>query len=140
MRTTERDTVMIQALIGPVTGLLDKFIEDKDQKAKLAHEIATMSERHMQEQIMGQLEINKAEAQHRSIFVAGWRPFLGWGLAFAMIWHFVIAPIVIFGFAYAGMTAPDLPVFDMDSLLTVLLGMLGLGGLRTVEKIKKVTK
>ena len=131
---------MLQTLIGPVTGLLDKFIEDKDQKAKLAHEIATMSERHMQEQIMGQLEINKAEAQHRSIFVAGWRPFLGWGLAFAMIWHFVIAPIVIFGFAYAGMTAPDLPVFDMDSLLTVLLGMLGLGGLRTVEKIKKVTK
>ena len=46
---------MIQALIGPVTGLLDKFIEDKDQKAKLAHEIATMSERHMQEQMMCQL-------------------------------------------------------------------------------------
>ena len=131
---------MIQALIGPVTGLLDKFIEDKDTKNKLAHEIATMSERHMQEQIMGQLEINKAEAQHRSIFVAGWRPFLGWGLAFAMIWHFVLVPMVTFGFAYAGMTAPDLPVFDMDSLLTVLLGMLGLGGLRTVEKIKMVTK
>ena len=72
---------MIQALIGPVTGLLDKFIEDKDQKAKLAHEIATMSERHMQEQIMGQLEINKAEIQHKSIFVAGWRPFLGWCLS-----------------------------------------------------------
>lgn len=131
---------MIQALIGPVTGLLDKFIEDKDTKNKLAHEIATMSERHMQEQIMGQLEINKAEAQHRSIFVAGWRPFLGWGLSFAMIWHFVLVPMVTFGFAYAGMAAPDLPVFDMDSLLTVLLGMLGLGGLRTVEKIKKVTK
>jgi len=131
---------MIQALIGPVTGLLDKFIEDKDTKNKLAHEIATMSERHMQEQIMGQLEINKAEAQHRSIFVAGWRPFLGWGLSFAMIWHFVLVPMVTFGFAYAGMVAPDLPVFDMDSLLTVLLGMLGLGGLRTVEKIKKVTK
>ena len=131
---------MLQALIGPVTGLLDKFIEDKDQRAKLAHEIATMAEKQMHEQAMGQLEINKMEASHRSIFVAGWRPFLGWGLSFAMIWHFVIAPIVIFGFAYAGMTAPDLPVFDMDSLLTVLLGMLGLGGLRTVEKIKKVTK
>ena len=82
---------MIQALIGPVTGLLDKFIEDKDQKGKLAHEIATMSERHMQDQIMGQLEINKAEASHRSIFVAGWRPFLGWCLSFAMAWHFVLA-------------------------------------------------
>jgi len=131
---------MIQALIGPVTGLLDKFIEDKDQKAQLAHEIATMSERHMQEQIMGQLEINKAEAQHRSIFVAGWRPFLGWILASAMGWHFIFAPVTIFICAYLGVEIPELPVFDMDSLMTVLLGMLGLGGLRTVEKLKKVTK
>ena len=72
---------MIQALIGPVTGILDKFIEDKDQKAKLAHEIATMAEKQMHEQAMGQLEINKMEAQHRSIFVAGWRPFLAGALA-----------------------------------------------------------
>jgi len=131
---------MLQALIGPVTGLLDKFIEDKDQKAQLAHEIATMSERHMQEQIMGQLEINKAEAQHRSMFVAGWRPFLGWCLSFAMVWHFVLAPLIMFAAGWAGAELPQLPAFDMDSLMTVLLGMLGLGGLRTVEKLKKVTK
>ena len=140
MRTSERDTVMIQALIGPVTGLLDKFIEDKDQKTKLAHEIATMAEKQMHEANMGQVERNKPAPQHRSIFVAGWRPFLGWGLAFAMVWHFVFAPMIIFGFAYAGMEAPDLPTFDMDSLMTVLLGMLGLGGLRTVEKVKGLTK
>jgi len=131
---------MIQALIGPVTGLLDKFIEDKDQKAKLAHEVATMAQNHAQELAKGQLEINKMEAQHRSIFVAGWRPFLGWGLSFAMIWHFVLATITIFGFSYAGVEAPELPAFDMDSLMTVLLGMLGLGGLRTVEKVKRLTK
>ena len=131
---------MLQALIGPVTGLLDKFVEDKDQKAKLAHEIATMAEKHAHEAAMGQIEINKAEAQHRSVFVAGWRPFLGWGLAAAMIWHFVLAPVTMFGFAYAGMEPPDLPTFDMDSLMTVLLGMLGLGGLRTVEKVKGLTK
>ena len=131
---------MIQALIGPVTGLHAKFIEDKDQKAKLAHEIATMSERHMQDQIMGQLEINKAEASHRSIFVAGWRPFLGWCLSFAMAWHFVLAPMAIFIAGWVGAEIPELPTFDMDSLMTVLLGMLGLGGLRTVEKLKKVTK
>ena len=131
---------MIQALIGPVTGLLDKFIEDKDQKARLAHEVATMAQNHAQELAKGQLEINKIEASHRSIFVAGWRPFLGWGLSFAMIWHFVLAPITIFGFSYAGVEAPELPAFDMDSLMTVLLGMLGLGGLRTVEKVKGLTK
>ncbi len=131
---------MIQALIGPVTGLLDKFIEDKDQKNKLAHEIATMAERQMHEANMGQIEINKAEAQHRSIFVAGWRPFLGWGLAFAMIWHFVLAPVTMFICSYAGVEIPELPTFDMDSLLTVLMGMLGLGSLRTFEKVKKVAK
>ena len=131
---------MIEALIGPVSGLLDKFIEDKDQKARLAHEVATMAQNHAQELAKGQLEINKMEASHRSIFVAGWRPFLGWGLSFAMIWHFVLAPVTIFGFSYAGVEAPELPAFDMDSLMTVLLGMLGLGGLRTVEKVKGLTK
>ena len=131
---------MLQALIGPVTGLLDKFIEDKDQKAKLAHEIATMAEKQMHEANMGQIEINKAEAQHRSIFVAGWRPFLGWCLSFAMAWHFVLAPVTKLICSYLGIEIPELPTFDMDSLMTVLLGMLGLGGLRTVEKVKGITK
>ena len=70
--------VMIQALIGPATKLLGKFIEDKDTKNKLAHDIATMAEKDAQELAKCQLEINKAEAQHRNIFVAGWRPFVGW--------------------------------------------------------------
>ena len=131
---------MLQALIGPVAGLLDKFIEDKDQKAKLAHEISTMAERHAFELSKGQLEINKVEAQHRSMFVAGWRPFLGWGLSFAMIWHFVLVPLITFICAFAGADIPDLPFFDMESLMTVLLGMLGLGGLRSFEKAKGLTK
>ena len=131
---------MLETLIGPVTGLLDKFIEDKDQKAKLAHEIATMSERHAHELAKGQIEINRAEAQHRSMFVAGWRPFLGWCLSFAMAWHFVLAPFTMFICAYAGIEIPALPEFDMGSLMTVLMGMLGLGGLRTFEKYKGVTK
>ena len=131
---------MIEALIAPVTGLLDKFVEDKDQKNKLAHELATMADRHAQELAKGQLEINKAEASHRSIFVAGWRPFLGWILASAMGWHFIFAPVTMFVCAYLGVEIPELPAFDMDSLMTVLLGMLGLGGLRTAEKIKGVTK
>ena len=131
---------MIQALIGPVTGLLDKFIEDKDQKNKLAHELATMADRHAQELAKGQLDINKAEASHRSIFVAGWRPFVGWTCGVALAWHFVLAPFIIFGSAYAGIELPALPQFDMSSLLTVLMGMLGLGGLRSFEKYQGLTK
>ena len=88
---------MLQALIGPVTGLLDKFIPDADEKAKLAHEIATMSERHAQELAKGQIEINKAEAAHKSMFVAGWRPFVGWtcGVALACTLLSAIAVFVI---------------------------------------------
>jgi len=131
---------MLQALIGPVTGLLDKFIEDKDQKARLAHDIATMAEKHAHEAAMAQTDINKAEAQHRSIFVAGWRPFIGWTCGFALAYHFVVAPLILFGAGWAGAEIPELPQFDMDSLMTVLLGMLGLGGMRTFEKAKGLTK
>ena len=131
---------MLQALIGPVASLLDKFIPDADTKNKLAQEIATMAQRHAHEANMGNLEINKTEAQHRSLFVAGWRPFLGWGLSFAMIWHFVLVPLITFICAFAGVDIPELPHFDMESLMTVLLGMLGLGGLRSFEKAKGLTK
>ena len=131
---------MLDALIGPVTGLLDKFIPDADERARLAHEIATMSERHAQELAKGQLEVNKAEAAHKSLFVAGWRPFVGWTCGVALAWHFVGQPLVVFGIAVAGVDTPELPTFEMESLLTVLLGMLGLGGLRTFEKTRGVSR
>jgi len=131
---------MLQTLIGPVTGLLDKFIEDKDQKARLAHEIATMAEKHGHEAAMAQVEVNKAEAQHRSIFVAGWRPFIGWTCGIALAYHFILNPVILFGASVAGFELPELPEFDMNSLMTVLLGMLGLGGMRTFEKAKGLTK
>jgi len=131
---------MLQALIGPVTGILDKFIEDKDAKNAMAHEIATMAEKAAHEAAMAQVEVNKAEASHKSLFVAGWRPSVGWICSIAMGYHFVLQPLIIFGAGMAGVTLPDLPEFDMDSLMTVLLGMLGLGGLRTYEKQKGLTK
>jgi len=131
---------MLQALIGPVSGLLDKFIEDKDQKNALAHEIATMSEKHAQELALSQIEVNKAEAASGSIFKGGWRPFIGWVCGFAFAYHFILQPILIFGAAAAGITLPPLPEFDMSQMMPVLLGMLGLGGLRTFEKQKGITK
>ena len=130
---------MFQALIGPVTGLLDKFIEDKDQKNKLAHEIATMADKHSHEIAKAQIEVNKEEAKSRSWWIAGWRPATGWICALAMGYHFIIQPFLIFFLALFGMKM-DLPSFDMDTLMTVLLGMLGLGGLRSFEKHKKLTK
>jgi len=71
-------SIMLAQLIAPVTGLLDKFIEDKDQNNALAHEISTMADRHAQELAIGQLAGNAREAAHKSLFVASWRPFVGW--------------------------------------------------------------
>lgn len=131
---------MLASLIGPVSGLLDKVIEDKDQKAALAHEIATMSERHAQEAMLAQLEINKAEAASGSLFKGGWRPAVGWVCAIAFAYHFILKDLIVFVATVAGVDMPELPEFDMGTLLTVLGGMLGIGGLRTYEKQKGLTK
>lgn len=129
---------ILSALIGPVTGLLDKFVEDKDQKAALAHEISTMADRHAQQLALAQVEVNKAEAASGSVWKGGWRPFVGWVCGTAFAYHFVIQPLAIFIVAAYGMEIPALPEFDMGQLMTVLMGMLGLGGLRSFEKSKGV--
>ena len=131
---------LVNNLIGPVTGLLDKVIEDKDQKAALAHEIATMSDNHAQQALMRELEINKAEAASGSIFKGGWRPFIGWVCGVAFAYHFVLQPLIVFGVTAAGIDIPELPEFDMGSLMTVMIGMLGFGGMRSIEKLKKIEK
>jgi hypothetical protein len=131
---------MLSKLIGPVTGLLDKVIEDKDQKAQLAHELATMADRHAQDLALAQIEVNKAEASSGSLFKGGWRPFIGWVCGGAFAYHFVLQPVIVFAVLTAGVDLPPLPEFDMASLMTVMMGMLGLGGLRTYEKQKGITK
>ena len=131
---------MLTALIGPVSKLVGKFIEDKDQKNKLAHDLATLATRHAHDLAKGQIAANAEQAKHPSIFVAGWRPFIGWTCGIALCWHFVLAPVTIFVCAYLKIQIPELPTFDMGSLMTVLMGMLGLGGLRSFEKYKGLAK
>ena len=81
---------MLTALIGPVSNLLGKFIEDKDKKNELAHKVATMAENHAQELAKGQLEINKEQAKHPSIFVSGSRPAIMWICALGLFTNFFI--------------------------------------------------
>ena len=131
---------LLNNLIGPATKLLDKVIEDKDQKAKLAHELATMADKLAHEQQLAQIEVNKAEAASGSLFKGGWRPFIGWVCGIAFFYHFVLQPLLIFIFAYIGLETPDLPKFDVGTLLPVLGGLLGIGGLRSYEKTKGLTK
>jgi hypothetical protein len=131
---------MLQDLINPVSELLGKFIPDATERQKLAHEIATMAQKNAHENAMAQIDVNKAEAASNSIFKGGWRPFIGWVCGIAFAYHFVLQPVMIFVMTYLGHPIPDLPEFDMASLMTVLGGLLGLGGLRTFEKYKGITK
>ena len=130
---------MLQNLIGPATQLLDKFIEDKDQKMALAHEISTMAERHAQELAKGQLEVNKTEAAHKSLFVAGWRPAIGWICGLGMASNFLLIPVANFVLALTG-SAIVVPLLDTGEMMPVLMGMLGLGAMRTYEKKQGVQR
>ena len=123
---------LLTSLIGPATQLLDKVIEDKDQKAQLAHEIATMAERHAQELAQGQLEINKLDAKG-NWFQSSWRPLAGYVTVLGMAINFLVSPVAA-GF---GVTIPQA---DASVMMPLLLGMLGLGGARSFERIKGVGK
>ncbi len=130
---------MIDKLIGPVTGLLDKFIEDKDQKARLAHDLATMAENHAQELAKGQLAINLAESKHKSLFVSGWRPALGWVAVLGMFGNYITIPFTNFVLALLEIDI-TIPLISLETMMPIVMGMLGLGGLRTFEKHKGVHK
>lgn len=130
---------MLQSLIGPVTGLLDKFIEDKDKKNAIAFELSTMAEKHAQELAKAQLEVNKTEAAHKSLFVSGWRPAVGWVAVLGMASNFMVIPMANFILALAE-SEIVVPVLDMSEMMPVLIGMLGLGTLRTAEKVKGVQR
>ena len=119
---------ILNSLIAPVTGLLDKFIPDADTKQKIAHELATMAERHGQEIALAQIKLNTEEAKG-NWFQSGWRPATGWICVGGFAVNFLISPLA------AGIGV-DIPQADTSTMLPVLMGMLGLGGLRTVERIK----
>jgi hypothetical protein len=123
---------MLQALIGPVTGLLDKFIPDADTKQKIAHEIATMSQKHAQQIALAQIEVNKQDAKG-NWFQSSWRPATAWVCVLGFMVNFLVSPLCA-GFGI------DIPQADTSTMLPVLMGMLGLGSMRTLERVKGVGK
>jgi hypothetical protein len=100
----------------------------------------TILERVRQEPMVQQLAVNLAEAAHRSVFVAGWRPFIGWVCGAALAYNFIFRDLLVWALATWTPAAPIPPALQMDQLMTVLLGLLGLGTLRTVEKIGGVSR
>lgn len=120
---------IFSALVQPISGLLDKVIPDKDQRDKLAHEIATMTERQTHSEVMAQIAVNKQEAAHKSLFVAGWRPAVGWTCVLALLNNYIVIPYM-----------PEAQAMSLVELLPILGGMLGLSLNRTKEKIAGVAR
>jgi hypothetical protein len=120
---------MIASLLPVASKLLGKFIEDKDTKNKLAHEIATMAEKHGQQIALAQIEVLKEDAKG-NWFQSSWRPLIGWISGLSLGINYMVAPICA-GF---GITIPQA---DMSVMMPLMFGMLGIGGMRSFDKIKK---
>ena len=118
---------IVKELVGPVAGILDKFVEDKDQRAQLAHEIATMADNHAQELSLAQIELAKVEAGGNWL-QRSWRPMIGHICWIGLAYNVVVSPFI-------GIWLP-VPEIQSDLLYPVLLGMLGMSGIRGYEKVK----
>lgn len=123
------------SVIGVAGKVLDKFVEDKDLRKKLDHELKTQ----LVSLDLAQAQANIEQAKHPSIFVSGARPAIMWICAFALAWQFIIAPIASWGFAI-WYPVIELPALDTQALMTLLMSLLGLGGMRSFEKMKGVAR
>ena len=117
--------------ITAVGGVFDKLFTSEEEKLQAA----IVMEKLRQQPAVLQMAVNQVEASNRSMFVAGWRPFIGWICGSGLLYHYILQPMILFFVALFGAEIPDLPVFDMAELRTILMGMLGLGALRTAEKL-----
>ncbi len=117
--------------IEAVGNVLDKLFTSDEEELSKKILLAKLA----QEPGIAQVELNKVEAQHRSLFVAGWRPFVGWICGLALLYNFIIRDIISYILItnYPETILP--PELAMTHLMTVLMGMLGMGGLRTIEKL-----
>ncbi|MBV8938741.1 MAG: holin family protein [Alphaproteobacteria bacterium] len=132
------------ALIDPISRLLDKLIPDPDARARAQEELRKAEREEDLEALklaitsdQAQAASDQQEAGNASLFVCGWRPFIGWVCGVAFAYHFILQPLLAFTLMSAHRPV-SLPAFDMQTLTTVLMGMLGLGSLRTLEKLRGV--
>lgn len=123
---------MIDGIIKGATELLDKFIPDADTKLQLAHDLATMAEKHANEIAIAQIAVNQQAAAHKNIFVAGARPATLWICNLGLLYAVFIQPIFSIWF--------KMPLVDTTLLLTMLGGLLGFGTMRMAEKMKGVAR
>jgi|TARA_R110000737_G_scaffold326735_1_gene340595 hypothetical protein len=130
---------LITTILPSVMDIAGRFLpEDKEKRAAAEREIEAKLTESLANIDLAQLAINKEDAKG-NWFQSGWRPFIGWSCGFALAYTYVMQPILTFGLAQAGYLI-DLPAVNLGEMMPVLMGMLGLGGLRTFEKVKGINK
>ena len=127
---------MAKDIRAAVTGKSVLTNEDLVKLQALAHQMELAALEADNAVIQGQIEINKIDSQSGSNFRAGWRPLTGYVCVCALAYQFLLRPLLPWIFTVTGFDVPALPVLEMGSLLTLLGGMLGLGGMRTFEKVR----
>lgn len=127
---------VVSRLLGIGTTLIDRLIPDKTANAAAKVQLLQMHEAGDIKAMVGQLSVNQAEAANQNVFVAGWRPFVGWACGCAFIYAFILQPVIVTLMVVFHRTFDKamLPVLDMGSMMPVLLGMLGLGVMRSFDK------
>lgn len=126
---------VIDTVLGGIFGIINRIVPDKNQAAKIQAEIEMYKLTSDFQNAMAQIQVNQAEGNHESVFVSGWRPFIGWVCGFSFAYHVIAVPLIVFVSTIIGKPVP-LPAFDVMLLMNVLFGMLGLGGFRTYEKVQ----
>jgi hypothetical protein len=117
--------------IGAIGNVFDKLFTSAEEKAQAQ----AVLEKIRQEPALVQAEINKLEAGHRSVFVAGWRPFIGWVCGLGFLWAFLGDPLVTWWCAVHHVSVAP-PAIRVDDMMELVVALLGLGTLRTMEKLK----
>jgi hypothetical protein len=130
---------IVTALLPALGTLVDRLIPDRAAAEKAKAEMEAELIRASNEAALAQVEVNKIEAAHSSVFVAGWRPSIGWVCAAGLAWAFVVAPVASWALLVLGVKA-ELPAIQFDHLFELVLAMLGIGGLRTFEKLRGVAR
>jgi hypothetical protein len=119
--------------------LLDKIIPDKDAREKAQADLLKAAQDQDFQKALAQIEVNKAEAQHSNLFVSGWRPAVGWTCVIGLVYNFIMYPLLLWIVVITGSSIEPPPMFS-ENLMELVLGMLGLGALRTYEKFKGVNR
>lgn len=133
-------TDAIGGILSPVKDIIGEVVVDPNKRDQInlqLQQLADQADQRLSAELVAQINVNNTEASNKSLFVAGWRPFIGWVGGAGVAWSFVVGPLASYVAHLCG-SAAQLPTLDSTQLMTLVLAMLGIGGMRTYEKLNGV--